>query len=52
MTFAHLKCGIGIARLRLRGPTGAHDEMRLAATAQTLRRLVRRLVPQPNTVPA
>lgn len=52
MTFAHLKCVLGITRLRLRGPTGAHDEMLLAATAQNLRGLVRCFVPQPNTVPA
>ena len=52
MTFAHLKCVLGITRLRLRGMTGAHDEMLLAATAQNLRRLVRRLAPHPQTAPA
>jgi transposase len=52
MTFAHLKCVLGITRLRLRGPTGAHDEMLLAATAQNLRRLVRRLIPQQQAAPA
>jgi len=32
-------------RLRLRGPNGAHDEFILAATAQNLRRLAKRLFP-------
>jgi hypothetical protein len=41
--FAHLKTIVGLRRLRLRlrGLTGAHDEMTLAATAQNLRKLAR-----------
>jgi transposase len=39
MLFAHLKRILKFDRLRLRGPTGAHDEFLLAATAQNLRRL-------------
>ena len=35
MLFAHLKRILGLGRLRLRGPTGAHDEFLLAATART-----------------
>jgi transposase len=41
MLFAHLKRQLGFDRLRLRGPTGAHDEFLLAATVQNLRRLAR-----------
>ena len=37
--FAHLKRVLKLDRLRLRGPTGAHDEFLLAATAQNLRRM-------------
>lgn len=37
--FAHLK----LDRLRLRGLTGAHDEFLLAATAENLRRMAKRL---------
>lgn len=43
MLFAHLKRIIKLDRLRLQGPTGAHDEFLLAATAQNLRRLAKRL---------
>ncbi|HEV2608802.1 MAG TPA: IS1182 family transposase [Noviherbaspirillum sp.] len=43
MLFAHLKRIIKLDRLRLRGPTGAHDEFLLAATAQNLRRLAKLL---------
>jgi hypothetical protein len=43
MLFAHLKRILTLDRLRLRGPTGAHDEFLLAATAQNLRRLAKRL---------
>ncbi len=39
MLFAHLKRILRLARLRLRGPSGARDEFLLAATAQNLRRL-------------
>lgn len=41
MLFAHLKRQLGFERLRLRGPSGAHDEFLLAATVQNLRRLAR-----------
>lgn len=44
--FAHLKRVLKLDRLRLRGPSGAHDEFLLAATAQNLRRLVKRLCPE------
>ena len=36
MLFAHLKRILKLDRLRLRGPSGAHDEFLLAATAQNL----------------
>jgi hypothetical protein len=45
MLFAHLKRILKLDRLRLRGPNGAHDESILAATAQNLRRMARRLFP-------
>ena len=51
MLFAHLKRILGLDRLRLRGPCGAHDEFLLAATAQTLRKLAR-LIPAPRPMPA
>jgi transposase len=41
MLFAHLKRILRLARLRLRGPSGARDEFLLAATAQNLRRLAK-----------
>ena len=47
MLFAHLKRILKLDRLRLRGPTGAHDEFLLAATAQNLRKLAK-LVPTPK----
>jgi hypothetical protein len=47
MLFAHLKRILKLDRLRLRGPSGAHDEFLLAATAQNLRRLAKRLCPSP-----
>lgn len=40
---AHLKRILKLDRLRLRGPSGAHDEFLLAATAQNLRRMAKRL---------
>jgi Transposase DDE domain len=43
--FAHLKRILKLDRLRLRGPSGAHDEFLLAATAQNLRRMAKWLVP-------
>lgn len=45
MLFAHLKRILKLDRLRLRGPSGAHDEFTLAATAQNLRKLAKLLVP-------
>jgi hypothetical protein len=45
MLFAHLKRILKLDRLRLRGPTGAHDEFLLAATAQNLRRMAKWLTP-------
>jgi hypothetical protein len=37
--FSHLKRILRLRRLRLRGPSGAHDEFLLAATAQNLSRM-------------
>jgi hypothetical protein len=51
MLFAHLKRIMKLDRLRLRGPTGAHDEFLLAAIAQNLRRMAKRLCP-PVPIPA
>lgn len=49
MLFAHLKRILKLDRLRLRGSTGARDEFLLAATAQNLRKLAKRIPnPQPN----
>lgn len=48
MLFAHLKRILRLGRLRLRGPSGAHDEFLLAATAQNLRRLARFLIRPPD----
>lgn len=45
MLFAHLKRILKLDRLRLRGLTGAQDEFLLAATAQNLRRMAKRLAP-------
>lgn len=41
MAFAHLKRILKLDRLRLRGLTGARDEVLLAAKAQNLRKLAR-----------
>jgi transposase len=41
--FAHLKRILKLDRLRLRGPSGARDEFLLAAIAQNLRRMAKRL---------
>jgi len=52
MAFAHLKRILKLDRLRLRGLTGARDEVLLAATAQNLRKLagyVGRSPPIPRT---
>lgn len=45
MLFAHLNRILKLDRLRLRGPSGAHDEFLMAATAQNLRRMAKRLMP-------
>jgi len=45
MLFAHLKRILKMDRLRLRGIRGARDEFLLAATAQNLRRMAKRLCP-------
>ena len=44
MLFAHLKRILKLDRLRLRGLLGAHDEFLMAATAQNLRRMAKRLI--------
>jgi transposase len=49
MLFAHLKRILRLGRLRLRGPNGAKDEFRLAATAQNLRKLAK-LIPLPAPI--
>ena len=52
MLFAHLKRILRLDRLRLRGPSGAQDEFLLAAIAQNLRRMAKRLMfVEPETVP-
>src|SRR5450432_1884366 len=45
MLFVHLKRILNLDRLRLRGPSGAQDEFLLAAIAQNLRRMAKRLCP-------
>ena len=47
MRFAHMKRILGLDRLRLRGLSGAKDEVLLTATAQNLRRLVKFLCRPP-----
>ena len=50
MLFAHMKRILKLDRLRLRGLSGARDEVLLTATAQNLRRLVKFLCrPPPST---
>ena len=44
MLFAHLKRILKLGQLRLRGLSGAHDEFLLAATAQNLRRMAKKLL--------
>lgn len=41
MLFAHLERVLKPDRLHLRGPLGAKDKFRLAATAQNLRKMAR-----------
>jgi hypothetical protein len=52
MRFAHMKRILKLDRLRLRGLSGARDEVLLTATAQNLRRLVKLLCCAPPPVPA
>jgi transposase len=52
MRFAHMKRILRLDRLRLRGLSGARDEVLLTATAQNLRRLVRFLCHAPPPVAA
>lgn len=50
MLFAHLKRILKLGQLRLRGPSGAHDEFLLAAVAQNLRRMAKKLAPVAQVV--
>lgn len=43
--FAHLKRILKLRQLRLREPSGAHDEFLLAALVQNLRRMAKKLLP-------
>jgi hypothetical protein len=55
MRFAHMKRILKLDRLRLRGLSGAKDEVLLTATAQNLRRLTKLLyrpLPTPAACPA
>ena len=55
MRFAHMKRIFRLDRLRLRGLSGAKDEVLLTATAQNLKRLVKflcRAPPGPIACPA
>ena len=55
MLFAHLKRILRVDKLRLRGFSGAQDEFLLAATAQNLRRMAKRLAinePIAQAIPA
>lgn len=49
MLFAHLKRILKMSQLRLRGPSGAHDEFLMAAVAQNLRKMAKKLLPQTKT---
>jgi hypothetical protein len=51
MRFAHMKRIFRLDRLRLRGLSGAKDEVLLTATAQNLRRLVKFLRRPPPSAP-
>ena len=50
MRFAHMKRILKLDRLRLRGLSGARDEVLLTATAQNLRRLAKLLLHAPTTI--
>ena len=49
MLFAHLKRILRLDRSRLRGPSGAKDEVLLAAAVQNLRKLAK-LIPLPAPI--
>jgi transposase len=51
MLFAHLKRILKLDRLRLRGPSGAHDEFTLAAAAQNLRKMAKLVTRPPPMAP-
>ena len=50
MAFAHMKRIFKLDRLRLRGLSGARDEILLTATAQNLRKLARYVTRPPPTL--
>jgi hypothetical protein len=52
MLFAHMKRILKLDRLRLRGLSGARDEVLLVATAQNLRKLAKYVGRPPPMVPA
>ena len=52
MRFAHMKRTLRLDRLRLRGLSGAKDEVLLTATAQNLRRLAKFICWPPPLAPA
>jgi Transposase DDE domain len=52
MRFAHMKRILRLDRLRLRGLSGARDEVLLTATAQNLRRLVKFICRAPPPIGA
>jgi hypothetical protein len=52
MLFAHMKRILKLDRLRLRGLSGARDEVLLVATAQNLRKLAKYLERPPPRMPA
>src|SRR5271169_1058373 len=52
MRFAHMKRILRLDRLRLRGLSGARDEVLLTATAQNLKRLVKFICRPPPLAPA
>jgi hypothetical protein len=52
MLFAHLKRNMNFRRLRLRGPSGAHDEFLLAAIAQNIKKLIRFMATPPPLLAA
>jgi hypothetical protein len=52
MLFAHMKRILKLDRLRLRGLSGARDEVLLVATAQNLRKLAKYVERSPPMAPA